>query len=98
MSPTLRASQLNYRGRYRFTAKALEGSDDMLISQGKRVYVADFVRSAGGDLEFNFNGMKLFVDSGTDFIDEDQAYGGRRRKTRSRSRKQRRKNRRSRKN
>jgi hypothetical protein len=50
---------------YRFTATAAEGSASKLIQDGRRLFTdAKFVGGAGGDYEFEFNVMKLFIDGG----------------------------------
>jgi hypothetical protein len=50
---------------YRFTATAVEGSGPGLIQGGRRLFTdAKFVGGAGGDYEFEFNGMRLFVYGG----------------------------------
>jgi hypothetical protein len=50
---------------YRFTATAAEGSGPGLMQNGRRLFTdAKFLGGAGGDYEFEFNGMKLFVDGG----------------------------------
>ena len=50
---------------YRFDATAAEGSGPGLIQNGRRLFSdATFVRGVGGDYEFKFNGMQLFVDGG----------------------------------
>jgi len=90
---------------YRFTATAAEGSAPRLIQDGRRLFTdANFLGGAGGDYEFEFNGMKLFVDGGEQDVvftwdgygPNPHAVGGRRNK---KSRKNwNRKNRKNRKN
>jgi len=48
--------------RYEFKGRALEGSSSLLKVGVLRKFMADYVRSVGGDLLFNFNGQKLFID------------------------------------
>jgi len=89
---------------YRFTATAAEGSGPRLIQDGRRLFTdAKFVGGAGGDYEFEFNGMQLFVDGGEQDVvftwdgygPNPHAAGGRRNK---KSRKNRNRNRKNRKN
>jgi len=83
---------------YSFVGTATEGSHGSLLSSGRRLYIAKFVESVGGNLKFTFNGMNLVTQPSESMEFEYQGYNPAYKGGRSRKNRKNRKDRKTRKN